>query len=85
MISHDYYAELKNGIEKLNQIVKIILHIFEKKRPQKKPTLAVNFFNYEKKWEGTISITETPHITYDSSGRLIITPDQSFALGPKYV
>ena len=44
-----------------------------------------NRISYEKKWEGTISITETPHITYDSSGRLIITPDQSFALGPKYV
>ena len=44
-----------------------------------------NMTIYEKKWEGTISITETPHITYDSSGRLIITPDQSFALGPKYV
>ena len=44
-----------------------------------------NRISYEKKWEGTISITETPHITYDKSGRLIITPDQSFALGPKYV
>ena len=44
-----------------------------------------NRISYEKKWEGTISITETPHIPYDSSGRLIITPDQSFALGPKYV
>lgn len=44
-----------------------------------------NRISYEKKWEGTISITETPHITYDSSGRLIVTPDQSFALGPKYV
>ena len=44
-----------------------------------------NRISYEKKWEGTISITETSHITYDSSGRLIITPDQSFALGPKYV
>ena len=38
-----------------------------------------NRISYEKKWEGTISITETPHITYDKSGRLIITPDQSFA------
>tara|TARA_B100001778_G_scaffold308262_1_gene288901 strand:+ start:358 stop:552 length:195 start_codon:yes stop_codon:yes gene_type:complete len=44
-----------------------------------------NRISYEKKWEGTISITETPHITYDKSGNLIITPDQSFALGPKYI
>ena len=54
------------------------------------PTFALspyweNRISYEKKSEGTISITETPHITYDKSGRLIITPDQSFALGPKYV
>ena len=44
-----------------------------------------NRISFEKKWERTISIVETPHITYDKSGRLIITPDQSFALGPKYV
>jgi hypothetical protein len=44
-----------------------------------------NRISFEKKWERTISITETPHITYDAYGRLIEVPDQSFSLGPKYV
>ena len=44
-----------------------------------------NRISYEKKWERTIPITETPHVTYDKSGRLIVVPDSSFNLGAKYV
>ena len=44
-----------------------------------------NRISIEKKWERTISIVETPHITYDKNGNLIAVPDQSFNLGPKFV
>jgi len=47
-----------------------------------------NRISYEQKWEmngRTMSIIETPHITYDKNGNLIETPDKSFNLGPKYV
>jgi hypothetical protein len=44
-----------------------------------------NRISTEKKWARTISIVETPHITYDKNGNLISVPDQSFSLGPKYV
>ena len=44
-----------------------------------------NRISTEKKWERTISIVETPHITYDKNGNLIEVPDQSFNLGIKYV
>ena len=47
-----------------------------------------NRISYEQKWEmngRTMSIIETPHITYDKNGNLIEVPDQSFNLGIKYV
>ena len=44
-----------------------------------------NRISYDEKWGRTVSITETPHITYDKSGRLIVVPDKSFNLGAKYV
>lgn len=44
-----------------------------------------NRISFEKKWERTIPITETPVKVYDKYGRLIVVPDQSFSLGVKYV
>ena len=47
-----------------------------------------NRISYEQKWEmngRTMSIIETPHVTYGKSGRLIVVPDKSFNLGTKYV
>ena len=55
------------------------------------PSVSVYYENrisYEQKWGmngRTMSITESPHIVYDSHGNLILVPDGSWSVGSKYV